>query len=203
MRLSHQNRPCPCTCADILVQAIHENRRNHDGRPVRRPVLGPWLELDLPTAASLPSTTNVEFRSIRSGTLRVADTTIHRNDRRASRAKFCDARDRPSQFCQYFIFRPDSNSLLPIIHQRGWVWSFNAQKWVFIVFSTFIVTLFCPNPPNLPPRQQFWSRNFRYCAKSFTPPPATMKTSCCCGCGRKKWVFNVLRLFLLPFIMQN
>ena len=51
--------------------------------------------------------------------------------------------------------------------------------------------------PKLPLWEQCWSCNFRYCAKSFTPPPTIIKTSCCCSLGCKSWVFNVSLMFLL------
>ena len=93
MQLIHQNRPCPCTCEEILVQLTHENQLNHDVRPFRHPALTHWSELDLPPAASLPSTTNLELRSIGSVTPPIVLTKkVHRIQRRASRAEIC-ARD--------------------------------------------------------------------------------------------------------------
>ena len=39
------------------------------------------------------------------------------------------------------------------------------------------------DPPNLPPWRKIWSCIFSDWAKTFTPPPAALGTSCCCWFG--------------------
>ena len=130
MRLSHQNRPCPCTCADILVLLNHENQHNHDVCQFRLPVLCHSLELDLPTSSPDPSDPAVDA----SLTQKSTETTVVRLV-----PNFAIAIDRPSRWSQYFIFRPDSNLSLPIIHQRGWVWSLEGGIWVISLLFSIIL----------------------------------------------------------------